>query len=132
MERALGVSFADAEKDKLRRGLQGGASTPEDLGAENVIRENIAALIDSIRNTLNFYAGVHPGNRVENIVLAGGGSRLTGLAPVFSRALGVPTSFGDPLASFSVAKKLRGSDLDRWALELAAPLGVAVGSKVSQ
>lgn len=129
MERALGVSFADAEKDKLRRGLQGGATTPEDLGAENVIRENIAALIDSIRNTLNFYAGAHPDKPVASIVLTGGGSRLTGLAPVFSRALGVPTSFGDPLASFSVARKLRGSDLDRWALELAAPLGVAVGGK---
>lgn len=129
MERALGVSFGDAEKDKLRRGLQGGAQTPEELGAENIIRENIASLIDSIRNTLNFYANAHPSKPVANIVLTGGGSRLSGLAPVFSRALGVPTSFGDPLATFSVAKKLRGTDLERWALELAAPLGVAVGSK---
>ncbi|WP_312676779.1 type IV pilus assembly protein PilM [Microbacterium sp.] len=129
MERALGVTFADAEKDKLRRGLQGGAATPEELGAENIIRENIASLIDSIRNTLNFYANAHPAKPVAGIVLTGGGSRLSGLAPVFSRALGVPTSFGDPLATFSVAKKLRGSDLERWALELAAPLGVAVGSK---
>lgn len=129
MERSLGVSFADAEKDKLRRGLQGGATTSEDLGAENIIRENIAGLIDSIRNTLNFYANAHPTKPVENIVLTGGGSRLTGLAPVFGRALGVPTTFGDPLATFSVAKKLRGTDLERWALELAAPLGVAVGSK---
>lgn len=129
MERALGVTFADAEKDKLRRGLQGGAVTPEDLGAENIIRENIAGLIDSIRNTLNFYSNAHPSKPVDEIVLTGGGSRLSGLAPVFGRALGVPTTFGDPLATFSVAKKLRGSDLERWALELAAPLGVAVGSK---
>lgn len=129
MERALGVSFVDAETDKHRRGLQGGASTPEDLGAENVIRENIAGLIDSLRNTLNFYAKTRPERPVTSIVLTGGGSRLTGLAPVFSRALGVPTTFGNPLASFSVSRKLRGSDLERWALELAAPLGVAVGSK---
>ncbi|WP_454137409.1 type IV pilus assembly protein PilM [Microbacterium paulum] len=129
MGRALGVSFADAEKDKLRRGLQGGAQTPQDLGAENIIRENIASLIDSIRNTLNFFAGAHPDKPVGSILLTGGGSRIAGLAPVFNRALGIPTSFGDPLASFSVSRKLRGSDLERWALELAAPLGVAVGSK---
>lgn len=129
MERALGLSFADAEKDKLRRGLQGGAVTPEDLGAENIIRENIASLIDSIRNTLNFYANAHPDKPVQSIILTGGGSRLSGLAPVFGRALGVATTYGDPLATFSISRKLQGSDLEHWGLELAAPLGVAVGSK---
>lgn len=129
MERSLGITFAEAEQDKLRRGLQGGAATPAELGAENIIRENIASLIDSIRNTLNFYANAHPERPISHIVLTGGGSRLSGLAPVFGRALGIQTSFGDPLAAFSVAPRLRGSDLERWALELAAPLGVAVGSK---
>lgn len=129
IERALGIPFTDAEQDKIARGLQGGATTERDMEAETVLRENVASLIDSIRNTLNFYGNAHPDKPVANVVLTGGGSRLTGLAPVLTRALGVPTAYGEPLESFSVSNKLRSAGLDRWALELAAPLGVTVGEK---
>ncbi|MFF2633792.1 type IV pilus assembly protein PilM [Microbacterium sp. NPDC058021] len=131
IERALGVSFAEAELDKVARGLQGGATTTRDIEAETVLRENIANLIDSIRNTLNFWDNAHPDHPVSSVVLTGGGSRLTGLAPVLTRALGVPTSYGDPFAGFTVAPKLRESGIENWALELAASLGVAVGAKTS-
>ncbi|MCR2785917.1 MULTISPECIES: type IV pilus assembly protein PilM [unclassified Microbacterium] len=129
LERALGVSFVEAEQNKIARGLQGGATTTRDIEAETVLRENVANLIDSIRNTLNFWANAHPEHPVSSVVLTGGGSRLTGLAPVLTSALGVPTSHGDPFAGFTVSPKLRESGLDNWALELAAPLGVAVGAK---
>lgn len=129
IERTLGIGFAEAEQDKTSRGLQGGAATPRDIEAETVLRENVASLIDSIRNTLNFYANAHPDRPIANIVLTGGGSRLTGLAPVLTRALGRPTAHGDPLSTFSVGAKLRGAKLDRWAPELAAALGVTVGEK---
>ncbi|WP_460801901.1 type IV pilus assembly protein PilM [Microbacterium sp. GXF6406] len=129
IERALGISFAEAEQDKITRGLQGGATSARDIEAETVLRENVAALIDSIRNTLKFYNNAHPNKPIGNVVLTGGGSRLTGLAPVLTRALGLPTGYGDPLEAFSVSNKVRASGVDRWALELAAPLGVAVGEK---
>lgn len=132
IERALGVSFAEAEQDKIARGLQGGAVAPRDIEAESVLRENIANLIDGIRNTLNFWSNAHPEHPVTSVVLTGGGSRLTGLAAVLSRALGVPATYGDPLAGFSVSQRLRDSGLERWALELAAPLGVAVGAKTGE
>ncbi|MCR2819893.1 type IV pilus assembly protein PilM [Microbacterium sp. zg.Y1090] len=131
MERALGVSFAEAEQDKIARGLQGGATAPRDIEAETVLRENVANIIDSIRNTLNFWVNAHPDHPVASVVLTGGGSRLTGLAPVLTRALGVPTTYGDPFAGFTVSSKLRDSGLYDWGLELAAPLGVAVGAKTS-
>lgn len=129
IERALGVSFGEAEQDKIARGLQGGAVAPRDIEAESVLRENIANLIDGIRNTLNFWSNAHPEHPVTSVVLTGGGSRLTGLAAVLSRALGVPATYGDPLAGFTVSQRLRDSGLERWALELAGPLGVAVGAK---
>lgn len=129
IERALGVSFLEAEHDKIGRGLQGGATSARDIEAETVLRENVAALIDSIRNTLKFYSNAHPTRPIGNVVLTGGGSRLTGLAPVLTRALGVPTAYGDPLAAFSVSSKVRAAGVERWALELAAPLGVTVGDK---
>lgn len=132
IERALGVSFAEAEQDKIARGLQGGAVAPRDIEAESVLRENIANLIDGIRNTLNFWSNAHPEHPVTSVVLTGGGSRLTGLAAVLSRALGVPATYGDPLAGFTVSQRLRDSGLERWALELAAPLGVAVGAKTGE
>lgn len=132
IERALGVSFTEAEQDKIARGLQGGAVAPRDIEAENVLRENIANLIDGIRNTLNFWSNAHPEHPVTSVVLTGGGSRLTGLAAVLSRALGVPVTYGDPLAGFTVSQRLRESGLERWALELAAPLGVAVGAKTGE
>jgi len=130
IERALGVSFAEAEHDKIVRGLQGGASTPRDIDAETVLRENVAGLIDSIRNTFAFWANAHPDAPVSNVVLTGGGSRLGGLTLVLSRALGVPTVYGNPFAPFAVNPKLRDSGLENWALELAAPLGLTIGAKV--
>ena len=130
IERALGVSFAEAEKDKITRGLQGGASTPRDIDAETVLRENVAGLIDSIRNTFAFWVNAHPDAPVSNVVLTGGGSRLGGLTLVLSRALGVPTVYGNPFAPFAVNPKLRESGLENWALELAAPLGLTIGAKV--
>lgn len=129
IERALSIPFAEAEIDKINRGLQGGATSAHDIEAETVLRENVAALIDSIRNTLNFYAGAHPERPIAQVLLTGGGSRLMGLAPVLTRALGVPTVHGDPLAAFSVSSKVRASGVENWALELAAPLGVTVGEK---
>lgn len=130
IERALGVGFAEAEKDKIARGLQGGASTPRDIDAETVLRENVAGLIDSIRNTFSFWSNAHPEAPVGSVVLTGGGSRLGGLTLVLSRALGVPTVYGDPFAPFAVSPRLRDSGIEQWALELAAPLGLALGAKV--
>lgn len=129
IERALGVGFAEAEQDKIARGLQGGASTPRDIDAETVLRENIAGLIDSVRNTFNFWANAHRDAPVTNVVLTGGGSRLNGLTLVLSRALGVPTSYGNPFPSFAMHAKLRDTGIEQWALELAAPLGVTIGAK---
>lgn len=129
IERALGIDFAEAENDKVSRGLQGGATSERDIEAETVLRENVAALIDSIRNTLNFYLAAHPDTPVSRVLLTGGGSRLIGLAPVLTRALGVPTEHADPLSAFAVNRKVRDEGLDRWALELAASMGATVGEK---
>ncbi|MFS0867150.1 type IV pilus assembly protein PilM [Microbacterium sp. 179-B 1A2 NHS] len=131
IERAIGVSFGEAEQDKILRGLQGGAVEPRDVEAETVLRENVAGLIDNIRNTLAYWANAHPDAPVSSVVLTGGGSKLSGLAAVLGRALGVPTSYGDPLAGFAVSDKLRHAGIEHWALELAAPLGVTVGPKIS-
>lgn len=132
IERALGVSFAEAEQDKIARGLQGGAATPRDVDAETVLRENIAGLIDSIRNTFSFWAGAHPEAPVSSVLLTGGGSRLGGLTLVLSRALGVPTEYGNPFAPFTVSPKLRDTGIENWALELAAPLGLTLGAKADR
>lgn len=129
IERALGIDFAEAEHDKISRGLQGGATNARDIEAETVLRENVAALIDSIRNTLNFYVGAHPDTPIARVLLTGGGSRLIGLAPVLSRALGVPTEHADPLAAFAIGRGVRESGVDRWALELAASMGATVGER---
>ena len=132
IERALGVSFAEAELDKITRGLQGGAATPRDVDAETVLRENIAGLIDSIRNTFAFWSNAHPESPVASVILSGGGSRLGGLTLVLSRALGVPTAYGNPFAPFSMNAKVRESGIEQWALEIAAPLGLTLGAKADR
>ena len=132
IERALGVSFAEAELDKITRGLQGGAATPRDVDAETVLRENIAGLIDSIRNTFAFWSNAHPESPVASVILTGGGSRLGGLTLVLSRALGVPTAYGNPFAPVSMNAKVRECGIEQWALEIAAPLGLTLGAKADR
>ncbi|GIG24239.1 type IV pilus assembly protein PilM [Cellulomonas denverensis] len=123
---ALDVPAAEAEVIKRRVGV-GLASAPEDLTAKQIIAEVVTGMVDSIRNTLVYYASSNPGGGVEQIVLSGGGSFLPGLGQYLASATRVAVAVGEPLQTFPLAKNLNPQSLGGEPSTYAVPLGLAMG-----
>ncbi|WP_431218739.1 type IV pilus assembly protein PilM [Leifsonia xyli] len=124
-EYGLDTQQADAAKRRLGLGTN---VAPEDQPYLETIYRVTGELLNSLRNTVSFFANTRPDQAIGQIVLNGGGSRLTGLAENLSRVTGLPVTLGDPLAAVKVSPKLTGGDIDRDRVAISAALGLAVGS----
>jgi type IV pilus assembly protein PilM len=122
------VSPLQAEQMKRNRGFSMApvASELEGRSAE-VINASTTELLNSLRNTLNYFNNAHQNDQVQAIILSGGGAQLRG----FSQALGETTRTqvisSDPFSTVDVSrqgKKAAGADPNT----LAVALGLALGS----
>jgi type IV pilus assembly protein PilM len=95
--------------------------------AANTIQAYSSDLLDSIRNTLRYFASAHPEIPVEQLVLSGGGSHLDGLREALAEITRLPVSRSHPFAGVPVAKHARHGDPDH-AGEMTVALGLALGS----
>ena len=93
--RALGISSQKAEMIKRKVGINNTAEYPNIKTASVPVLNNLAA---EIKNIIKFHSE-HSQNKVEKIILAGGGSKLKGLAeslaPEFSQS-GIVLELGNP------------------------------------
>lgn len=123
----MSVSVSDAEQIKREVGV-GFAVAPEMATTAEAIRTVTSALIDSIRNTLVYYASNHPGAAADSVVLSGGGSMLPGLGQFLASAARLPVSLGLPLAGLRTARTApRQEVLDAIQHECAFAIGLALG-----
>jgi type IV pilus assembly protein PilM len=122
----LEVSPEQAEEAKRARGLSNAPVTTEaEKIATEVIHSKIGELLNSLRNTLNYYMNTHNAS-VQAIVLSGGGSQLPGLADALGGVTRIPVVAADPFASVEMAKSAARSDADSRSMTVA--LGLALGS----
>ncbi len=107
----LSIDFAEAETQKRQHGVTGvplgpirvgvSAREPTDLPAESDLgdRPHVAAwlgrLAGEIRHTVESFHR-NSEQRVERVLLCGGGALTPGLPEALEAALGVPTSLADP------------------------------------
>jgi type IV pilus assembly protein PilM len=122
----LEISPEQAEIAKRARGLSRAPVTSESerLAAE-VIHSKIGELLNSLRNTLNYYMNTHNAT-VQAVVLSGGGAQLTGLAEALGEITRIPIVRADPFETVEVAKSAARSDVDPRSMTVA--LGLALGS----
>jgi len=129
ISKEYGISFADAEAQKVTNGLValGGGHTEQ-------LEESVAALAMTLRNALsrlpseiarttNYYRSQHGGSAPKRILLAGGGANLPYLKEFFEEKMRLPVEFFNPLSAVAVAK---GVDVDRLQHE-AHMMGELVG-----
>lgn len=122
----LDIPTQDAEQLKRQVGI--GLATPqEDLTAKQIVAEVTTGLVDSVRNTLVYYASSNPGGAVQKIVLSGGGAFLPGLGQYLASAARVHVVVGEPLAALPLAKGLDPRSLGAAPATYAVPLGLAMG-----
>jgi len=124
----LEMSPQQAETVKRQRGLAPAHSGSDaDRRIADVIRESTTELLNSIRNTVNYYANTRPGEPVQGIVVSGGGSRLGGFLQALGDVTRIPVIAADPFSSIEISKALRRrGDFDE--ATLVVPLGLAIGS----
>jgi type IV pilus assembly protein PilM len=124
----LEISPAQAEAAKRERGL---SSAPVTSAAERALAEAIYAttteLLNSLRNTINYFVNTRHNEPVRSILLTGGGSQLPGFAAALADISRLSVSPADPFAAFDLTHQVKhaeGADLS----SMTVALGLAMGS----
>jgi type IV pilus assembly protein PilM len=125
MATSLGIPEEDAEA--LKRGQPVEGSPPVDQ-VGNTRRARVAALVDEIRSSLDFYRAQTPGADVGRVLVTGGGSKLPGLVELLDERVDAGVERGR--AFQKVAVKL---DMDQSTMAEAEPLlAVSLGLALPQ
>lgn len=122
----LEVPLPEAEALKRRLGLATQAATPEDHRALEIVYSVTGELLNSLRNTINYYANTRPTETVGRITLTGGGSQLPGFADALAEMTRIPVVFGDPFDGFALSRKLKADELRQRRATLSVALGLAL------
>lgn len=125
---ALDIAPHEAEAVKRSLGLATQVSTAEEHRAVEVIYQVTSELLNSLRNTINFYANTRPGEVIGQIILTGGGAQLPGLPEALGEMTRLPVVTGDPFATVALARTLKAEDLRLRRSSLSVALGLALGS----
>ena len=123
----LGVTVDDAESLKRRLGL-GAVSNTEEQAAATVISEVTTELLNSLRNTVNYFANTRNHMPVARIVLTGGGAQLSGFAEALSELTRLPVFPADPSAAVHLGRGVDVQTLQQARGAFSVALGLALGS----
>jgi type IV pilus assembly protein PilM len=121
----LEVPLDAADILKLRLGLATTVSSVEEQNAARVIYDLINELLDSVRNTIDYFTHVRPDAAVQRIVVTGGGARLSGFVPALATATRLDITIGTPAAVVEIGKRVDHELLHSGSASVA--LGLALG-----
>lgn len=124
----LSVPRERAEALKRDLGLTGAGSTDEERLAAEVIHESTSELLTAVRNTLAYFAGVRTGVAFDHLSVAGGATRLRGLASALAESTRISVVPVNPTAGVAVARSMRGHDSNEQMQTWITAIGLAVGS----
>lgn len=124
---AAALNVAHAEADAIKRQVGVGFAVPREFeAAADVINHVSQGMVESIRNTLVFYASNNPGQQIEVAVLTGGGAYLNGLGQYISSATRLPVVMADVLAPLTIARSAELGPYQGVESTLAVPVGLAL------
>jgi type IV pilus assembly protein PilM len=122
IQKALSISFAEAERIKLGgRGTDTHDVVPHEV--EQAMQSVTETVIGEISRSLDFYGATSADSRIERVYLAGGASKVSGLAKAFHDRTGLPVAAMNPLARMLPSNRFDADFLD----DVAPTLGVGVG-----
>jgi len=121
----LGIERELAERVKAGIGMATGSVLPENRPAVEVIYEVTRELLNSLRNTLNYFANTRENRHVEHVVLSGGAALLPGLAETLATMTSMKVSVAAPFESVELGKDAR--HLAGSPARAAVALGLVLG-----
>ncbi|HYY80721.1 MAG TPA: type IV pilus assembly protein PilM [Actinomycetes bacterium] len=124
VSRLLGVDQETAEQAKLAASAGGG-----DPATGKVVERQLAAFVEEVRGSLDFYRAQAGAVPLERVTVSGGGSLLGPLAEQLNAALQVPVERGRALASLRPGRlRLQAEQLAELEPVAAVPVGLALGA----
>jgi type IV pilus assembly protein PilM len=123
VQRELSLSFEQAEE--LKRGRAVADYTIQQvIPILNSVSEDFAG---ELRKTLDFFTATSGAERVDEIVLAGGGSGVLNLDAILRDKFGIPVSIMDPFRKISVDEsQFNPEELAEIAPSMAIAVGLAI------
>lgn len=123
----LGLTPEVAEQAKQTLGILTAGVAPEHRPAIEVIYEQTGQLLNSLRNTLNYFVTSHPNEQITRIVLTGGASRLRGFASALGELTRVAVDTSDGFSGVRLSKSPAqgGSSSEGMTIALGLALGGA-------
>lgn len=120
VQRELNLSFAEA--DSLKRGGQvGDYNIQQVIPILNSVSEDFAG---ELRKTLDFFTATSGADRVEHIVLAGGGAGVMNLESILRDKFGIQVEIMNPFRNVQINE----SDFNpEWIADVAPSMAIAVG-----
>ena len=118
----LSISFAEAQILKHNIEPDPEVTTPQHQRAMEILEVESIALINSLRNTINYFSNTHLSAPIAEIMLTGGGSQLIGFARALATETQIPVV---PVELFSTIIR-RTQDGTAELAEVRIPITVAL------
>ncbi|TFD52045.1 type IV pilus assembly protein PilM [Cryobacterium frigoriphilum] len=131
----LALEAQPADALKLTLGLEPGAGElesgrdAETLAAQTLVHDVTTELLNSLRNTVNYFTNTRHTLTVTRIVLTGGGARLLGFRQALAGLTRLPVEAPDPVGAVHLARGLNVEGLQQSGGSYLVALGLALGSK---
>jgi type IV pilus assembly protein PilM len=122
----LDLTAEDAEALKRTIGLA--PTTPDNALASQIIRELTTELLNSLRNTVNYFVNTRNDVPVIRIVLTGGGASLGGFANALSAITRLPVVSPDSSQSIGLGKGVDTDAFKETQGRYLVALGLVLGS----
>ncbi len=123
--KGMGLSFEAAEQLKITTGLGSLALPSPQLRAVKPILENLAT---EIERSIDFYfTSLRYSDRIDSIILCGGGANTNGMLPYLSKRLRQNIEYGDPWVNTHLAGKLPLIERKR-SVQYSTAIGLALRS----
>jgi type IV pilus assembly protein PilM len=123
MATSLGIPEEDAEALKRGQPVEG---APPAEQVENTRRARVAALVDEIRSSLDFYRAQTPGAEVSRVLVTGGGSKLPGLVELLDERVDAGVERGRAFQKVGVRLDMDEATMAEAEPLLAVSLGLAL------
>ncbi len=120
----LGLSHEEAERVKIEHGIGSVLKNDHIFEAMKPLLQN---LISEVQKSINFYlTGLRYTQKIDTIILCGGGAKTKGLVPYLSRSVGQEIQLGDPWVNLDL-ENLPPIDREESA-QYATAIGLAMQS----
>ncbi len=128
LSQRLEIELEEAEVMKRAIGLMPAAAESDNPAAVAIIREVTGELLNSVRNTVNYFVNSRQSAPVHQIVLTGGGTQLTGFGQALAEMTRISVVAADPFATVTLGRGVDPAALYQNPGAYTVALGLALGS----